>query len=339
MASSASSDAERIPSDIEYKEQADNLSTLWQRRNEAGPDSSKAISFDFHNPENYTKAYTITSRDRPDEELHDDAGGVEAARIDDESRRSCACPVSSATDIPLAEATLLTGNEHNAQRARYWSAMVALASSLIVGAAIVTGALILGNRSSSSSSPPADSQLVSSTDIGDSDEYFTTTLTSATDGAPSSVVSPTPLIDPTITELAESSATSAIPPTVTSSQDAGTGGTSGSNESTTSTVSLPATHPSFERFTSRFQLRSAISDYIEGGGLLTLTSSQQYGYPIGAWDVSQVTDMSALFMDCSQYCYGNGDHLDTSTFNESLSEWNTSSVTKILCHQNEQYVP
>jgi Mycoplasma protein of unknown function, DUF285 len=64
------------------------------------------------------------------------------------------------------------------------------------------------------------------------------------------------------------------------------------------------------------ELIIAVDSYLENG-----TSSNvllQYGYPIGSWDVSQVTDFSNIF------------HAERNakvvTFNDDISQWNTSSA-------------
>ena len=62
--------------------------------------------------------------------------------------------------------------------------------------------------------------------------------------------------------------------------------------------------------TSKLQLRVAVKQYCKHHVL-------KYG-PIGTWDTSRITDMSALFCDMS-------------TFNESIVDWNTSSVTNMEC--------
>ena len=56
--------------------------------------------------------------------------------------------------------------------------------------------------------------------------------------------------------------------------------------------------PNLKSFESRKELRRAITEYIQGGGLSNLSVSLEYGQPIGRWDVSRVTDMSGLFADC-----------------------------------------
>jgi len=48
-------------------------------------------------------------------------------------------------------------------------------------------------------------------------------------------------------------------------------------------------------FTSTQELYLAVDDYFAGGGANNTNSSLKYGYPIGTWDVSQLTNFSAVF--------------------------------------------
>ena len=70
-------------------------------------------------------------------------------------------------------------------------------------------------------------------------------------------------------------------------------------------------------FSDRDELKSAVNAYI-GEDNCTANDqcavAQTYGWPIGTWCVSEVTDMTELFK-------GN------KTFNEDLSGWDVSSVT------------
>ena len=47
--------------------------------------------------------------------------------------------------------------------------------------------------------------------------------------------------------------------------------------------------------------------------------AQTYGWPIGKWDVSEITDFSEVFANIgNKFC---------TDFNEDISEWNTKSAT------------
>ena len=75
------------------------------------------------------------------------------------------------------------------------------------------------------------------------------------------------------------------------------------------------------QFTDLADLKEAVDLYIsenchEHGGNSTCAAGQKYGWPINAWCVSGVTDMSALFSFKED-------------FNEDISSWDTSSVTRM----------
>jgi Mycoplasma protein of unknown function, DUF285 len=67
-------------------------------------------------------------------------------------------------------------------------------------------------------------------------------------------------------------------------------------------------------FSSRTELRAAVDAY-----MLDRSSTLQYGFPIGNWDVSQIRDLSSLFSTVR--------NPDMVTFNSDLSNWNVASAT------------
>jgi surface protein len=66
-------------------------------------------------------------------------------------------------------------------------------------------------------------------------------------------------------------------------------------------------------FEGRHELADAVSDYVADNSPDTPVA-QEYGWPIGKWCVSEVTDFSEIFENATD-------------FNEDLSEWDTSSAT------------
>ncbi|KAL7523593.1 hypothetical protein ACHAXR_000246, partial [Thalassiosira sp. AJA248-18] len=70
-------------------------------------------------------------------------------------------------------------------------------------------------------------------------------------------------------------------------------------------------------FANKADLQTAINDYLSCSDPADTTNcqvTQDYGYPMNAWCVGAITDMSSLFSG-------------KSTFNEDISDWDTSSVT------------
>jgi surface protein len=76
---------------------------------------------------------------------------------------------------------------------------------------------------------------------------------------------------------------------------------------------------SFLPITNQVELFQAIDDYIMNGRASDVV--QKYGYPIGSWDVSQVTDFS--------YAFANERNSQVIDFNEDIGQWNTSSAVSM----------
>jgi surface protein len=73
---------------------------------------------------------------------------------------------------------------------------------------------------------------------------------------------------------------------------------------------------SFLPIVDRDELITAVDSYLDNG--TSSDAALQYGYPIGQWDVSQVSNFSNIFQtDRNAKAY---------TFNEDISQWNTSSA-------------
>jgi hypothetical protein len=69
-------------------------------------------------------------------------------------------------------------------------------------------------------------------------------------------------------------------------------------------------------FQSNLELKQAVWKYFLYGARSTEEIACTYGYPVDSWDVSQITDMSFLF-------------LKMRTFNEYIGSWNVSNVTNM----------
>ena len=86
------------------------------------------------------------------------------------------------------------------------------------------------------------------------------------------------------------------------------------------TTGTPTPKPTLKCFANRNELKAAIDTYIANGCSDSKNKcgdiGDTYGLPIGSWCVSAVTDYEQLFYDAA-------------TFNDDLSGWDTSSVTKM----------
>jgi surface protein len=109
---------------------------------------------------------------------------------------------------------------------------------------------------------------------------------------------------------------------------------------------LPTVPPTtrFFVFTSTDELYNAVDQYLSAEVPIESEVAEKYGYPIGAWDVSQIVDFSQVFGasrnsaaasfndDLSQWNVSSAQTMswmfvDTDAFNGNLSRWDTSSVT------------
>jgi Mycoplasma protein of unknown function, DUF285 len=75
---------------------------------------------------------------------------------------------------------------------------------------------------------------------------------------------------------------------------------------------------SFAAILNRDELLAAVDSYLANDTSHLSYAALQYGYPIGMWDVSQVTDFSGIFHA--------GRNPLAYSFNEDLRGWNTSAV-------------
>jgi Mycoplasma protein of unknown function, DUF285 len=75
---------------------------------------------------------------------------------------------------------------------------------------------------------------------------------------------------------------------------------------------------SYKAIRTRDELLQAVDAYLGNGSSPYSAVALQYGYPIGTWDVSQVTDFSGVFHA--------GRNTLSSTFHENLDGWNTSAA-------------
>jgi hypothetical protein len=88
------------------------------------------------------------------------------------------------------------------------------------------------------------------------------------------------------------------------------------------------TKPSYKCFADRDELKAAVDQYVAidcfRNDTLCSTVSSKYGWPIGSWCVSDVTNMSSLFQGRNR-------------FNEDVSGWNVGRVADMSSMFSEAY--
>jgi surface protein len=89
-------------------------------------------------------------------------------------------------------------------------------------------------------------------------------------------------------------------------------------EPTLSPTAAPTPMPKLE---TRNELLVAVDNYLAAENPETSNVAEKYGYPIGTWDVSGITDFARTFDGVR-----NG---ACRSFNEDLSRWNVSSATSM----------
>jgi hypothetical protein len=75
----------------------------------------------------------------------------------------------------------------------------------------------------------------------------------------------------------------------------------------------------FNVFTDTNELCDAVDEYLAAVNPENSAVAAAYGYPIGAWDVSGLTDFSSLF---DAWSSGGERNPAAKWFNEDLSGWN-----------------
>lgn len=95
---------------------------------------------------------------------------------------------------------------------------------------------------------------------------------------------------------------------------------------TTAPVAAPAPAPKARTaFTSTEELYIAVDDYLTHGGLNTTGSAMMYGYPIGSWDVSRLTNFSAVFDPKRNSAFDDFD-IEIRYMNYDISNWDVSNA-------------
>lgn len=98
------------------------------------------------------------------------------------------------------------------------------------------------------------------------------------------------------------------------------------NVGTAAPVAAPVAAPTAPiPFTTTEELYNAVDDYLLGGGVNTTTSALTYGFPIGSWDVSQLTNFSAVF-DPKRYSLFDDFDMEVRSMPYGVSNWDVSNA-------------
>jgi len=98
------------------------------------------------------------------------------------------------------------------------------------------------------------------------------------------------------------------------------------NVGTAAPVAAPVATPTAPiPFTTTEELYTAVDDYLLGGGVNTTTSAITYGYPIGTWDVAQLTNFSAVFDPNRQSLFDDFD-IEVRYMPYDISSWDVSNA-------------
>lgn len=87
----------------------------------------------------------------------------------------------------------------------------------------------------------------------------------------------------------------------------------------------------FQPFTSTNELYDAVDNYLAARDKANSLVSKVYGYPIGSWDVSRITDFSRVFSPNRQFAFDANFINWTFSFNEDISDWDVSSAVTMFC--------
>lgn len=124
------------------------------------------------------------------------------------------------------------------------------------------------------------------------------------------------------------------------------GGTAMPTSSPSLLILPPPPTPGRIAFQSNVELNRAVDDYLAGDSSKSSTVAQEYGHPIGVWNVQYLTNFSHVFdarrnplaatfnedlnsWNVARATTMEGMFFGAETFNGNISSWNTGSVTKM----------
>jgi hypothetical protein len=87
----------------------------------------------------------------------------------------------------------------------------------------------------------------------------------------------------------------------------------------------------FTQFTSTEELYVAVDDYMANSTSNATISALKYGYPMGTWDVSRITNFTRVF-DPNRTVPFDGSSCGTtlSPFNENITAWNVANAVTMV---------
>jgi hypothetical protein len=83
----------------------------------------------------------------------------------------------------------------------------------------------------------------------------------------------------------------------------------------------------YKAFETKEELSEAVDLYISSLNVKSSIVARTYGYPIGTWDVSKITNFAQLFDPDRDLAFDFFRYSSNSTFNEDLSGWDVSAAT------------
>lgn len=87
----------------------------------------------------------------------------------------------------------------------------------------------------------------------------------------------------------------------------------------------------FKAFTSTEELYVAVDDYMTNSTSNATFSATTYGYPMGVWDVSMITNFTRVFdPDRTDPFDGTSCGTTYSTFNENITAWNVANAVTMV---------
>lgn len=100
-----------------------------------------------------------------------------------------------------------------------------------------------------------------------------------------------------------------------------------------STESMPSPDPPFSDFSSSADLHRAIDAYVSAESAASSWPAQRYGFPIGTWNVSRLTDFRRAFDPYRSFDFDfeRNHDADVTSFDEDLGDWDGKFQPACVC--------